>query len=110
MMPTSPHAFNRTSMESKQNVKRRVRVKHVTFNRTSMESKLIYSLGNGILRTFNRTSMESKLFFTSFLCFKNTLLIEPVWNRNLGVVEQMGYEALAFNRTSMESKHLYCYC
>ena len=57
-----------------------------TFNRTSMESKLKFPIVAFICAdTFNRTSMESKLLngydkMADIL----SLLIEPVWNRNVG--------------------------
>ena len=71
-----------------------------------MESKRIYHdrYFKG-LRAFNRTSMESKhviLISESPAAF--VLLIEPVWNRNLFVSEDVLPSREPFNRTSMESK------
>ena len=81
--PFSP--FNRTSMESKPAYFLKTHELVSPFNRTSMESKHLSSAALCDLSraTFNRTSMESKLSrsynFSSIL----SLLIEPVWNRNL---------------------------
>ena len=77
------------------------------FNRTSMESKpsprVVISFGIGF--PFNRTSMESKLqTINEFYRFRSTLLIEPVWNRNLILILTHQHAHASFNRTSMESK------
>ena len=57
-----------------------------TFNRTSMESKLVLVKSHPCAAaSFNRTSMESKPTTTlSSELNRSDLLIEPVWNRNLG--------------------------
>ena len=77
------------------------------FNRTSMESKHVLAFHlNASGFPFNRTSMESKLTLIirpSFPIGENSLLIEPVWNRN-SVFEVDGVKKCPFNRTSMESK------
>ena len=73
-----------------------------------MESKLQRcrrSKRRSYYKAFNRTSMESKLLlFRMLWCPLWLLLIEPVWNRNIGTPRVGLEETSAFNRTSMESK------
>ena len=78
--------FNRTSLESKQHLHRlQACLGEVTFNRTSLESKRLNSTsGIPAPMAFNRTSLESKpVKHTVSRRYFATLLIEPVWNRNL---------------------------
>ena len=97
--------FNRTSLESKHRNRRCLRTRHPlliepvwnrnfylawktwkeanAFNRTSLESKrdtLNATHIQGL--SFNRTSLESKLAISPPPQTDDTLLIEPVWNRN----------------------------
>ena len=54
---------------------------------------------------FNRTSMELKLKLWDVLDTRLAfLLIEPVWNWNLGTFEEDDSRLVTFNRTSMELK------
>ena len=56
----------------------------VPFNRTSLESKPCQTyMGRDCAVAFNRTSLESKLTLKSPCVNPVTLLIEPVWNRNV---------------------------
>ena len=72
-------------MESKQTAEVTADVQITAFNRTSMESKpKAFILENRPLPTFNRTSMESKHLFPNQDTTGHRLLIEPVWNRNVG--------------------------
>ena len=55
---------------------------------------------------FNRTSMESKhQRHTPRELNNHSLLIEPVWNRNIAPLKSSPLNS-PFNRTSMESKHI----
>ena len=57
----------------------------LAFNRTSMESKLdlCFHDGSEVGFAFNRTSMESKPCSRRCSSSSFSLLIEPVWNRNV---------------------------
>ncbi len=98
--------FNRTSMESKLGGDESGGYRFWTFNRTSMESKQLSR--EPITRTrgspFNRTSMESKRTSPAVIKSAISLLIEPVWNRNIKFRLCLSAILPAFNRTSMESK------
>ena len=101
-------AFNRTSMESKLAYAQHVVLSKSTFNRTSMESK-------HRLRLRSRSKLNSlliepvwnrniSLWMTDSQKWPH-LLIEPVWNRNCGIPTVSWVRRFhSFNRTSMESK------
>ena len=68
-----------------------------SFNRTSMEQKqYIAEYVLQFLGTFNRTSMEQKHWTRSATRQNHQLLIEPVWNRNRGVMVQGKAETIIF--------------
>ena len=80
----------------------------VAFNRTSMESKRLELARNEVKPTklliepvWNRNT-DCKRFSYS----RQSLLIEPVWNRNTHLPVDTIRQIAAFNRTSMESKHI----
>ena len=59
-----------------------------------------------MLLAFNRTSLESKPDIPTQEEIDKGLLIEPVWNRNMGTLSKKRCFRIPFNRTSLESKPL----
>ena len=77
-----------------------------TFNRTSLELKLGFQIEtHGRTLAFNRTSLELKpARMNAAPPLSLELLIEPVWNWNLGELDLSGIHWVTFNRTSLELK------